>query len=249
MLELCGVYAGYAEKTVLRDISLRLPEGRITAVIGANGSGKSTLLKLCAGHITPKKGGALLDGKALCEITPVKLARQIAYVPQSRPIPAMTIETQVLHGRFPWTGFPRVYTAKDREIARLAMEKTGILPKRADMLSRVSGGERQKAYLAMALAQEARHLLFDEPSANLDIAVQLSLHDIFKELRGGGKCVAVVMHDLAAALALADDIAVLKEGRLLQTATPDEVLSSGVIAEAFGVRVTKGAQLRFLPVK
>ncbi|MDR0221023.1 MAG: ABC transporter ATP-binding protein [Lachnospiraceae bacterium] len=245
MLEFRSIAGGYARHNIIEDISLTLPDGQLTVIIGPNGSGKSTLLKLGAGLLVPSQGAVYADGANLQELSPQNIAQKIAFMPQSRPLPDMTVETLVMHGRFPWLAYPRVYRAKDIYRAETAMQQAGIIGKRGQMLAKISGGERQKAYLAMALAQDTPHILLDEPSANLDIAVKMELEALLQNLKAAGKCVAVVLHDLAAALEMGDFVAVIKEGGLLATGTPAQILAAGAIEEAFNVRITRSEQIRF----
>jgi iron complex transport system ATP-binding protein len=245
MLEFKNVCGGYTRCDVIPDISRPLPDGQNTVIIGPTGGGKSTLLKLGAGLLPLSQGSVLADGTSLQGLALRNIAQKIAYLPQSRPVPDMTVETLVMHGRVPWLGHPRIYRAKDFDHAETAMQQAGIIDKRGQMLAKISGGERQKAYLAMALAQDAPHILLDEPSANLDIAVKMELEALLQNLKEAGKCVAVVLHDLAAALEISDFVALIKEGRLLAAGTPTQILAGGAIEEAFNVRISHREQIQF----
>ncbi len=246
MIEANNISAGYNKKSIITNFSATFMDYQITAIIGANGSGKSTLLKACAGHIMPIKGRVNIDYKY---IKSVKIAQLLSYLPQGRQTPDMTVEQMVLHGRFAWSDFPRIYTKKDFEIVENAMKKTGIISKRHSLLKHISGGERQKAYISMALAQATKHILLDEPSSNLDICITLELNNILKDLKATGKCIIIVMHDIAQALEISDSIVVIKDGMLLKQGTPDEILSSGVLEKAFNVNAIYKKQLSFMPIK
>ena len=244
MLKLQHLTAGYGEKTILHDISLDLPPGTVTAILGPNGCGNSTLLKAAAG-LLPLSGGEVL--------APEPRARHIAYLPQSRTVPEMTVRQLVLHGRFPWLGWPRIYRAEDQAAADEALRRLGISELANLPLSALSGGTRQKCYLAMALAQGADTLLLDEPTSFLDIGCQLDLMTLCRELAAQGKAVAVVLHDLPLALGHGDRVAVLEKGRLLALGAPEEIRSSGILDQTFGVRVLKidtpkGAQFVCVPM-
>ena len=230
MLKLLDLSAGYGEKTILHDISMEFPPGTVTAVVGPNGCGKSTLLKAAAGLI-PLSAGAV-EAEA-------PRARTVAYLPQSRAVPEMTARQLVLHGRFPWLGWPRRYRGTDYAIADAALERLGVADIAQRPLAELSGGTRQKCYLAMALAQEAKTLLLDEPTSFLDIGCQLSLMELCRSLAAEGKAVAAVLHDLPLALAYADRVAVLEQGRLAALGTPEEVRRSGILDRVFGVQVLK----------
>ena len=244
MLKLQHLTAGYGEKTILHDISLDFPPGTVTAILGPNGCGKSTLLKAAAG-LLPLSGGEVL--------APEPRARHIAYLPQSRTVPEMTVRQLVLHGRFPWLGWPRIYRAEDQAAADEALRRLGIAELANLPLSALSGGTRQKCYLAMALAQGADTLLLDEPTSFLDIGCQLDLMALCRELADQGKAVAVVLHDLPLALGHGDRVAVLEKGHLLALGAPEEIWSSGILDQTFGVRVLKidtpkGAQFVCVPM-
>jgi iron complex transport system ATP-binding protein len=245
MIEINHLFGGYSSFEVVKDVSLAFPDGQISVLIGPNGSGKSTLFSMCCGMIPPKKGDIFIDGKSLKEFSRKECAKKIAMLSQYRAIPDMTAERLVLHGRFPWLGYPRVYCKDDITIAQNAMERTGILEKSKSLLSHLSGGERQKAYLAMLLAQNANNILFDEPSTYLDISCTLELLKILLELKNEGKCIAAIFHDLGAALKIADKIAVIKDGKILIDAAPKEVIKSGAIEEAFNVRLKLSRQYEF----
>ncbi|MDR3092224.1 MAG: ABC transporter ATP-binding protein [Clostridiales bacterium] len=245
MIELNNLSGGYGRAAVTKNVSLTIPNGKITAIIGANGCGKSTLLKLICGQLKPSGGEILIDGKPLSGLSRAEAAKSISYLPQSRTAPDISVEALVLHGRFPWLGYPRVYRAEDRAVTESAMEKAGILHKRREALPRLSGGERQKAYIAMTLAQNTSHALLDEPTAYLDIAHQLEFIELTELLKREGKAVAVVLHDINMALERADSLAVLKNGEVLAAGGPEEILRTGAIENAFGVKISKYPQIVF----
>ena len=228
MLQLQHLSAGYGEKTVIRDISITFPAGTVTAVVGPNGCGKSTLLKAIAGLLPPASGDILVEEPR---------ARHVAYLPQSRRLPEMTAGRLVLHGRFPWLGWPRRYREEDYAAAKKAMERLGVAEFAGTPLSELSGGTRQKCYLAMALAQEAPTILLDEPTSYLDIAHQLRLMELCRELAGEGRAIVLVLHDLPLALQYADRVAVIDAGLLLALGTPGEIMSTDVLQKTFGVQI------------
>ena len=228
MLELRNVTAGYGEKLILHDISLDFPPGTVTAILGPNGSGKSTLLKAAAG-LLPIASGAVVAEEPR--------ARHVAYLPQTRRVPEMTVRQLVLQGRYPWLGWPRRYGEKDHELARRAMERLGVAGLADRPLAELSGGTRQKCYLAMTLAQDTEGLLLDEPTSFLDPAHQLRLMALCRSVAAGGKAVAVVLHDLPLALRFADRVAVVDAGRLLMVDSPAGLLKSGLLEKTFAVKI------------
>lgn len=235
MLELSDLTVGYGQTPVLKNVSLAFCEGTLTAVIGPNGCGKSTLFKTSLGLLPPLSGNVLLDGQPIAAMRRTEVARHISYLAQSKNTPEMTVRQAVLHGRFPYLSYPRFYREGDRAIAHAAMEKMGILPYADAPLSLLSGGEKQNAYIAMALAQDTQTLLLDEPTSFLDVRHAHTLLKTLKELAEEGRAVALVMHDLPLAFSFADRVAILSDGGLLICDTPERVLSSGAVREAFGV--------------
>lgn len=237
MIELKSISAGYGGDNVISNISLKLSKGRLISVIGANGSGKSTLLKTAVGIIAPSSGEITLDNNSAADLSRQDIAKRISYLAQGRSVPDMTVEQMVLHGRFPHLKYPRRYGKKDREIAAGALEQMGISDLSDRPLPSLSGGMRQKAYIAMALTQDTDYILLDEPTAYLDISAQLELMKILRSLADNGKCVVTVMHDLPLAFSCSDSIAVLKNGGILMYDTPENVCADGLVKSVFGVEL------------
>lgn len=238
MVEVTHLTAGYPGNTVLKDISLTFPAGSVTVVAGPNGCGKSTLLKAMAG-ILPASGEVLLNGETLLALSARHRARKAAFLPQSRSVPEITVRRLVLHGRFPYLSYPRQYGKKDHAMAEAAMEAMGITDLAERPLGSLSGGQRQKAYIAMALAQDTEIVLLDEPTTFLDIAHQLQLMDLAKALTAKGKTVVLVLHDLTLALEYADGLVVMKDGRVVSSGTAEDVFRSGCFREVFGVDLSR----------
>ena len=163
MLEIKNMTAGYPGHPVLQDVSLTIPDGAVTVLAGPNGSGKSTLLKALTG-ILPASGSAVLDGQELLTLSGRERARKVAFLPQNRQIPEINVKNLVLHGRFPYLSYPRRYRQEDLRIAEEAMDKMGLAELAERSLTTLSGGQRQKAYIAMALAQDTPVVLLDEPN-------------------------------------------------------------------------------------
>ena len=250
MLELKELACGYRGAPVLQNISLRFPEGSITTLVGVNGCGKSTLLKTAAGLLPPLAGELLLDGQPTAAFAPREFARRVAVLPQSREVPAITVEAFVAHGRFPWLGLMRKPGEEDRRICEAALESAGIAALRHRDLRTLSGGERQKAYLALTLAQDTDYIFLDEPTTYLDIARQFEFLELVRSLPARGKTVVMVLHDLGQALQYSDRIAVFAHGGLMQCAPPDEIAASGALEQAFSVRLSRsGGHYWFSPLK
>ena len=239
MIKLDRLTVGYGKKPVLEEISLTLECGKLIALVGINGSGKTTLLKTAAGMIPPLGGCVSVNGKKLSLATPKERAKQIAYLPQSRSLPDMTVEELVLHGRFCHVPFPGIYSDKDRLAAAGAMKRVGIEDLSGTHLRVLSGGMRQKAYIAMALAQESGHILLDEPATYLDVSQKLGLMKELRQLAAEGKCILAVLHDLTLAMEYADLVAVVHEGRVIRMAPPEEILNANILQTVFSVKITK----------
>lgn len=237
MLELRHISAGYGKTRILQDISLMIPNGKLTILVGPNGSGKSTLLKTIAGIIRTDAGEVILDGKRLTGLSSRASAQRIAYLPQNRAVPDTTVSRLVLHGRFPYLDYPRRYRKSDLEMAKTSMEQMGLSNLADAPLHTLSGGMRQKAYIAMALTQDTPVILLDEPTTFLDIAHQLHTMELLKTLSRSGKTVVAVLHDLPAALAYADSLIVMANGAITAQGDPNELCASGVLSEVFGVEL------------
>lgn len=239
MIELENVSAGYSGKTIISDITISFPQGVVTVLLGSNGCGKSTLLKTALGIVPASSGTILYDGCDICGLTVRDIAQKAAYLSQSRNIPNITAGRMVLHGRFPYLSYPRHYSRKDREIVKEALQKTGSLELQNSQMNELSGGQRQKIYVSMALAQRAQTIFMDEPTTYLDVRHQLETMQIAKELARTGTAVVMVLHDLSLALRFADRVAVLDQGKLMQTGTPEEIFESGILDQVFAVHVCR----------
>lgn len=241
MLELKNVSAGYPGRVVLEDVSLTVRPGKILVLLGPNGCGKSTLLRTIPGLLPPLGGEVLLDGRPLRAYTPKEAAQRIAYLPQSRTVPSITARRMILHGRFPYLSYPRRYRREDYAAADRALALADAAELADRPLPELSGGQRQKVYLAMALAQETEAILMDEPTTYLDVRHQLEVLALTRRLAAEGKAEVLVLHDLCLALSVADEIAVLDKGRLLALAPPEEVYQSGMLGRVMGVRLDRAA--------
>lgn len=250
MMELRNITAGYGTKDVIQNLSLSFETGKVTVLVGPNGCGKSTLLRVAARLLETKQGEVLVDGIDTANWSNREFAKKVALLPQVRPVPEIGVGSLVLHGRFPYLGYPRRYSAQDRHIAREAMSQTGVLELSELSVSQLSGGQRQKVYLAMAMAQDTPILLLDEPTTYLDINHQLELAHLAKKLAQAGKEVIMVLHDLNLALGCADTIVVMEQGKLMGMGSPQQVYESKVLDSVFGVTshciTLKDGQVQYL---
>lgn len=236
MIEIKDVSAGYGSNLILKNMNCSFRDGEITSIIGMNGCGKSTLLKVIAGILTPSAGSIELYNRNIIKVSDKERAKLISYLPQSRNIPVISVERMVMHGRFPYLSYPRKYGKDDKKIAIKAMERIGILQLKDKNMSELSGGERQKVYIAMAITQDTKFILLDEPTTYLDITYQLELLKLLTELKHEGKTVITVIHDLSMALHYSDKIVVMKDGRDKFIGSPKVVYESNILEEVFNVK-------------
>lgn len=239
MIAIKDLYSGYGDDDILKGVSLNILNNKLTVIAGPNGCGKSTLLKTISGIIKKTSGSIFIDNVDLSNILPLDRAKRIAYLSQNRSVPDIAVKNLVLHGRFPYLSYPRRYRAEDREVVDMALERMGIESLRDKMVSELSGGERQKVYIAMALAQGSDYLLLDEPTTFLDISHQFQLLDLAKELCSENKSVVMVLHNLESALSIADSFILMDKGRLLFEGSVDDVYSSKLIDKVFNVEIKK----------
>ena len=239
MLEAKEISIGYGDCEVVRDISFVIENGKIVVVLGANGAGKTTLLRALNSALPVKKGEILLDGKNLKTYSRREIARKIAVVAQETEtrFPVTVLEF-VLSGRFAHGSAFGWETERDLEIARKSLIEADLENFQKRLMNHLSGGERQRAVFARALATEAKIFLLDEPTANLDLAHQAALLRLMRNKCDAEKVSAIVItHDLNLASEFADEILLLKNGRIIAKGKPDAVLTSKNLLEVFGVKV------------
>lgn len=237
MIEFIDVDAGYGKRVKLQSICCQFRKGTMAVIVGPNGSGKSTLLKTIMGMTSRMRGQILLDGKSIESYSRIQTARKIAFLPQNRNVPFITVERMILHGRFPYLSYGRNYSQADYQLVEQVLSQYQLTELRERPLYELSGGERQKVYLAMAQVQDSEYYLFDEPTTYLDIGYQFEFLNHLVQLKQQGKTCLVVLHDLAAALQIADEILVLDHGKIEFSGTCQEALKQQVLDRVFRIQV------------
>lgn len=236
-LEVRAATLGYDGRVVLRDLDLRIDPGTVTTLVGANGCGKSTLLKAMARLVRPSRGEVLLEGRPIGEVGGRQVARRLAVLPQKPLTPqATTVRDLVSRGRHPHQSLLRPWTREDADAVATALAATGLTDLADREAARLSGGQLQRAWIALVLAQRTPLLLLDEPTTFLDLTHQLEVLRIVRRAnREHGTTVVMVLHDLSLAARFSDRLVVLSDGGVLADGTPWEVLTPATLREGFGL--------------
>lgn len=235
MIDIKGLTCGYGEKMVLRDIDLSIKKGQFFGIIGPNGSGKTTILRAITRLVKPVSGGIFLDGSDMKDIYFSNIAKKIAVVSQNMPLLAMSVREFVLLGRIPYYSKLQFFEKEeDMAIAGKVMEMTGILHLQDSLMSEMSAGEVQLAFIARGLAQQPEVLLLDEPTSHLDITHQAGILDLVKRLnRQENLTVVIILHDLNLASEYCDSLALMDNGKVKRAGIPEEVLDYRTIEEVY----------------
>lgn len=236
MLEIKNLSAGYRGTDVLKEVSLNVELGKLTALVGRNGCGKSTLLS-CVNGMVDYTGDIFLNGKELRQMTAREKAAHIAFLPQILPGTAMRVNELVSLGRNPHLAFLGKMSRSDMEICERAMSETGIAEFCEKKVCELSGGERQRAFIAMILAQDTEIIMLDEPTTYMDVGNRAEFFRLLQSLRDrSGKTVLAVVHDLPEAVRYCDRMVVLDGGRVMFDGSAADCLTDGVLERTFGVK-------------
>lgn len=239
VIEVKDLVGGYGQVNILEGLNVSIPKGKITIIIGPNGCGKSTLLKHIARILKPKQGTIQLNGQNMGNMHPKEIAKMMAFLPQSPMTPAgLLVKELVSFGRFPYQKPFAGLNKEDLEIINWSLHKTGVYDVNDKQVDELSGGQRQRVWIAMALAQKTDIVLLDEPTTYLDIAYQLEVLELLRELnQNHQKTIVIVLHELNFACRFADHIIGMKYGHIVFEGTPNEVITSEHLKELYGIHV------------
>ncbi|GEK73776.1 MULTISPECIES: ABC transporter ATP-binding protein [Halomonas] len=229
----------HGRRTVIADLAVALPPGKVTAIVGPNGCGKSTLLAGLARLHAPDAGAVLLDGQDIQRLPARELARRLALLPQEATAPeGLTVGDLIRFGRQPHQGWLRQWSGDDQRAVEAAVAAAGLEALADRPLEALSGGQRQRAWIAMTIAQQTPLLLLDEPTSALDLGHQLEVFELVRRLAADGRTLALVLHDLASACRYADHLVAMRDGRIVAQGTPAEVVTEALVRELYGVTCT-----------
>lgn len=236
-LSVSDLSAGYGDDLIIEALSLVIPRGKITVIVGANACGKSTLLRSMSRLITPRAGHVLLDGKSIHRLPSRALAQRMGLLPQSPIAPeGIVVADLVSRGRHPHHGLFARWSRQDDEAIASALLATDTVDLAERQVDELSGGQRQRVWIAMALAQQTDILLLDEPTTFLDISHQVEVLDLLTDLNHARQTtIVMVLHDLNLAARYADHLVAMTNGKLHVCGTPEEVLTEENVRHVFGI--------------
>ncbi|MEV4893410.1 ABC transporter ATP-binding protein [Nonomuraea sp. NPDC050547] len=234
-LQAVDVKLGYGDRVIVDGLDLGVEAGTVTTIIGPNGCGKSTLLRALGRLLKPSGGEVLLDGKKISTIATKEVARILTVLPQSPSAPeGLTVADLVARGRHPHQTWYRQWSSDDEKAVGVALNMTGLSDLAERPLDELSGGQRQRAWISMALAQGTDLLLLDEPTTFLDLAHQVEVLELVRDLHAqAGRTIVMVLHDLNLAARYADRLVAMRDGSVVAAGTPHEVLTEELIREVF----------------
>ena len=227
----------YENNTIIEDMSLSIPKGKISIIIGANGCGKSTLLKTIARINKPKTGDIFINNKNIKKVKEKNIAKEVAFLPQGPVCPdGLTVRELVAFGRFPHQKMIGGLNSHDKERIDWAIRETGLSEFADREVANLSGGQRQRAWIAMTLAQETEIIMLDEPTTYLDMSYQLEVLEVLEKLnKEKNITVVIVLHELNNACRFADNIIALKKGKIICEGKPLEVINKENLKTIYGI--------------
>ncbi len=238
-MEVRDLHFAYGKNKVLKGVSLKIEEGKITTIMGANGCGKSTLFFLMTKNLYPKKGNIYIKGKNIQNLNLKEFAKKVAIVQQyNTASDDITVESLVAFGRTPHKRMMQGDSAEDERMIEWALEVTNLTEYRDREVSRLSGGQRQRVWIAMALCQGTKILFLDEPTTYLDIRYQIDILKLVKKLnREYGITIIMVLHDINQAIAYSDHVIGMKDGVIEVEGSPEDVITKESIKTLYGVDI------------
>lgn len=233
-----SVTVGYGQRTIIRDLSATFPAGKITTIVGPNGCGKSTLLRAMSGLLNLDTGTVSVDGQNISDMKRKDVARILGMLPQSPVAPeGLLVSDLVARGRHPHQAWFRQWSSTDEDAVFEALKQTGSADLASRTLDELSGGQRQRVWISMVLAQNTDILFLDEPTTYLDLATSVDILELVDSLRQElGRTVVMVLHDLNLAVRYSDYLVVMKDGQVIASGTPAEVITAELLQEAFDLR-------------
>ncbi len=229
---------GYDKKIIARDLSVAIPQGEVTVIIGPNACGKSTLLRTLSRLLTPLEGQVVLDGEAISSYPTKEIARRLGLLPQSPNPPAgITVRELVSRGRYPHQQLFGRWRSEDAQAVDQAMQATRVDHLAEQTVDTLSGGQRQRVWIAMVLAQQTPLLLLDEPTTWLDITHQIELMELMRDLnRQHGRTLVVVLHELNHACRYATHLIAMRDGQIIAQGKPSEIVTPELIEQVYGLK-------------
>lgn len=230
-----GLTLAYDGRTVAEDLGVTIPDQSFTVIVGPNACGKTTLLRALARLLKPRQGMVYLDGEVITSMPAKQVARRLGLLPQSSIAPdGITVSDLVARGRYPHQRLLRQWSKEDAAVVERSMESTGVTELADRLVDELSGGQRQRVWLAMALAQETELLLLDEPTTFLDISHQMDILDLCAELHAEqGRTLVAVLHDLNHAARYGTHLIAMRDGQVIATGSPEEVVTAERVEEIF----------------
>ena len=232
-----GITLSYGGAPVVSDLSVTIPPGVITTVIGPNGCGKSTLLRALSRLLRPREGTVILDGADIAGLRTRDVAKRLGLLPQTPIAPeGLTVADLVARGRHPHQSWLRQWSSDDADVVARALAMTGVADLAERTVDSLSGGQRQRVWISMTLAQGTDLLLLDEPTTYLDLAHALEVIDLIDDLHETGRTVVMVLHDLNLAVRYSDHLVVMKAGVIAAQGHPSEIITAELLDDVFGLR-------------
>ncbi|WP_433220986.1 ABC transporter ATP-binding protein [Dactylosporangium sp. CS-047395] len=236
-LHIDGATIGYDHRVIARDLSVSIPDGSFTVIVGPNACGKSTLLRGLSRLVKPSAGQVVLDGADINSFKTKEVARRVGLLPQSAIAPdGITVANLVARGRYPHQGFLRQWTEADEQAVARAMDQMAVTDLSGRPVDELSGGQRQRVWVAMALAQHTGIMLLDEPTTFLDITHQIELLELFTDLHHAGHTLVAVLHDLNHAARYGTHLIAMKDGHVVAEGTPEQIVTAELVEDVFGLR-------------